>query len=647
MSVTEANKQVQRLLNKYKSVSDTSLGTLIGVKAQLILEDGAQPKFCRARNVPYAVKPYFEKELVRLQEEGIISPIEYSPWASGVVPVAKRDTKDVRLCGDYKVTINPVIREDKFPLPRVEDIFVKMAGGKRFSKIDLKNAYLQMEVEETSKQYITINTHKGLFRYNRLPFGIKTAPSIWQRAMGQTLQGIPNVEVMLDDIIVTGKSDAAHLENLEAVLKRLAEKNLRINVQKCRFFMERIEYCGHEIDKYGLHKTNAKIEAVQNAPRPQDVSSVRGFIGLINYYHRFLPNLSSVLHPLNQLLEKDHTWEWSRECEDAFKEAKRLVTSEQVLAHYDPDLPVRVACDASPYGLGAVLSHVMSDGSEKPVAFASRTLNRAERNYSQIDKEALALVWGIRKFNHYLYGRRFTLVTDHQPLTAIFHPEKGIPAMTAARMQRYALQLAAHDYEIKYRTSAKHGNADGLSRVPMPTGKTVQEYDVMDVFYMNHMDVLPITASVIQNECSKDPILSKVLERTQHGWPQVSPVGLEPFFSKRHELSIFHGCIMWGIRVVVPHKLRNQILHELHEGHIGIVKMKGLARSYVWWPGIDQDIESLAKKCQGCQKVQFEAPTVPLHPWEWPIKPWQRAHTCRLCWALHGAYVPNHCGRTQ
>ena len=150
--------------------------------------------------------------------------------------MAKRDTKDVRLCGDYKVTINPVIREDKFPLPRVEDIFAKMAGGKRFRKIDLKNAYLQMEVEETSKQYLTINTHKGLFQYNRLPFGIKTAPSIWQRAIEYTLQGIPNVEVMLDDIIVTWKSDAAHLANLEAVLKRLAEKNLRINVQECRFF---------------------------------------------------------------------------------------------------------------------------------------------------------------------------------------------------------------------------------------------------------------------------------------------------------------------------------------------------------------------------------------------------------------------------
>ena len=167
-----------------------------------------------------------------------------------------------------------------------------------------------MEVEETSKQYLTINTHKGLFQYNRLPFGIKAAPSIWQWALEQTLQGIPNVDVMLDDIIVTGKSHAAHLESLEAVLKRLAGKNLRINVQK---FLERIEYCGHEIDKDGLHKTNAKIEAVQNAPRPQAVSSVRLFIELVNYYYSFfLPNISSVLHPLNKLLEKDHKREWSR-----------------------------------------------------------------------------------------------------------------------------------------------------------------------------------------------------------------------------------------------------------------------------------------------------------------------------------------------
>ena len=173
--------------------------------------------------------------------------------------------------------------EYKYLLPLIEDIFAKMARGKRFSKIDLKNAYLimQMEVEEDSKQYLTINARKSPFKYNRLPFGIKTAPSIWQRAMEQTLQGIPGMEVMLDDIIVTGKSDAEHLENLEAVLRRLAEKDLQINAKKCRSFMERIEYCDHEIDHDGLHKTKAKIEAMQEAQHPQDVSRLRGFLGQV------------------------------------------------------------------------------------------------------------------------------------------------------------------------------------------------------------------------------------------------------------------------------------------------------------------------------------------------------------------------------
>ena len=236
--------------------------------------------------------------------------------------MGKRETRYVRLFGDYKVTINPVLQGDKYPLPRIGDSFAKMAGCKRFSKINFNNAYLQMEVEEDAKQYLTVNTHKGLFKYNRLPFGIKTAPSIWQRAMEQTLQGIPGVEVMLDDIIVTGKSDAENLENLEAALRRLAEKDLQINAKKCR-----------EIDHDGLHKTKAKIEAVQKALRPQDVRSLRGFLGLVNYYHRFLFNFPSALHPLNQLLEKDQKWMWSNECEQAFGEAKSLITSEQIIVH--------------------------------------------------------------------------------------------------------------------------------------------------------------------------------------------------------------------------------------------------------------------------------------------------------------------------
>ena len=211
--------------------------------------------------------------------------------------------------------------------------------------------------------------------------------------------------------------------------------------------------CGHDIDKDGLHKSAEKVEAVLNAPRPNDGAEVGSFLGLINYYHRFLlPNLSTVIHPLTQLLEKNHQWKWTEQCEIAINKVKEMITSEQVLTHYDPSLPLRLACDASPVGIGAMLSHVMHNGTERPIAFASRTLPNTEKKYAQIDKEPLSVIWGVKKFHMYLFGRSFTLYTAHQPLTSIFHPRKSIPVVTAARLQRYALFLAGYDYTLNTRT---------------------------------------------------------------------------------------------------------------------------------------------------------------------------------------------------
>ena len=204
-----------------------------------------------------------------------------------------------------------------------------------------------------------------------------------------------------------------------------------------------------------------------NTPRPNDVAEVRSFLGLINYYHRFLPRLSTVVHPLAQLLQKNHQSKWTEQCEIAFHKVKEMITSEQVLTHYDPSLPLRLACDAFPIGIGAVLSHVMHDGTERPIAFASRTLAKTEQKYPQIDKEALSIIWGVKKFHMYLFGRSFTLYTDHQPLTSIFHPRKSIPVVTAARLQRHALFLAGYDQTIEYKNTKVHSNADGLSRLPL------------------------------------------------------------------------------------------------------------------------------------------------------------------------------------
>ena len=252
-----------------------------------------------------------------------------------------------------------------------------------------------------------------------------------------------------------------------------------------------------------------------------------------------------------------------------------------VLTHYDPERPLTLACDASPIGIGAVLSHIMDDGSERPISFASCTLSKTEKNYSQIDKEALGLVWGVKKFHLYLFGHHFTLVTDHEPLTSIFHPKKGIPAMTVARLQRYALFLAGFNYSIEYKNTTQHGNADGLSRLPV-TRDSETTVDPVEIFQMSQIDILPISVDMIRQATQRDPDLSHVLEHTKQGWSTKCEEELEPYYRRKDELTVQDSCLMWGTRVLIPSKYRIQVLDELHSGHLGVVKMKALAGSYVW-----------------------------------------------------------------
>ena len=383
-----------------------------------------------------------------------------------------------------------------------------------------------MEVEEESKKLLTINTSQGLFQYNRLVFGVASAPAIWQRTIEQVLGGIPGTKCILDDMVITRKTDEEHLRNLEMVLKRLHEYGLKANTKKCEFFQDKIQFCAHEIDKNGLHKTQEKISAVVQAPRPMSVTQVWSFLGLVNYYSHFLPRLSTLVRPLNQLLEKHHKWKWTESCEQAFQKAKKLVSSDQVLTHYDPDLPRRMASDASPYGLGAVLSHVTKDGSERPIAFASRSVTKTEQKYAQIDKEALALIWGIKKFHQYLFGRRFTILTDHQPLTHIFHPHNSIQTTTAARLQRYALLLSGFEYDIVYKATAHHGNADCLSRLPLNNERDdvndSEAADPVHVFHVAQLESLPVTSIMVRQATSRDPVLSKVFESILKGWQNFS-----------------------------------------------------------------------------------------------------------------------------
>lgn len=622
--VRNSSSQLEQVLSKYADVFRDELGTLHGFQAKFHVDEKQQPRFFKPRPLPYMMRERVEVELEKLQSQGIIEPVQFSKWAAPIVPVIKSDGKSLRLCGDYKVTVNSASKLDQYPIPRIEDLYSKLSGGKTFTKLDMNQAYLQLLLDEESKEYTVINTHRGLFRYNRLPFGISSSPAIFQRAIDSLLQSIPNVVVYLDDILVTGETDAKHLENLTEVLRRMSEAGLRLKRSKCTFQAPEVVYLGHKVDAQGLHPTEEKVRAVRDAPAPSNITELRSFLGIVNYYGKFLPNLSSTLAPLHKLLTKNTKWSWTKSCQKAFVNVKKMLKSSKVLVHYDPSKELLLACDASPYGVGAVLSHVMPDGSEQPICFASRSLGSAEKNYSQLDKEGLAVVFGVKKFHQYLYGRNFRIVTDHKPLVSLFSANKTIPLMASARMVRWGLTLGAYNYTIEYRAGISNANADALSRLPLPESPSSTPIPGDTVLLMS---TLPVNADKIKEWTDKDPLLSRVRKLILTGWPAWSKdVELRPYYSRKLELSCEDGCVLWGTRVIIPPQGRNQVLNQLHSAHAGISRMKSLGRSFVWWPNFDADLESFVQNCSECQTVRNKPAEAPLHPWEWPDKPWSRLH---------------------
>ena len=616
---------LQTLLQTHESLFKEELGTVQPQKATLHVKTDATPKFFKPRPVPFAIKDAIGQELDRLEKQGTIRKVDSSDWAAPIVAVPKKDGR-FRLCGDYKVTINQALIVDQYPLPKPEDLFATLANGTRFSKLDLSQAYLQLQLDDASMPYVTVNTHQGLYQYTRLPFGVASAPAIFQRLMDTILQGVPGVICYIDDILVTGASEEDHLRNLEEVLRRLEEHGFRLKRGKCIFLAKSVEYLGHQIDRQGIRALPSKVEAIANAPQPTNVQELRSFLGLLNYYGKFIKNLASILYPLNRLLQEKQKWEWTNECSEAFQTAKNQLTSSEVLTHYDPKLPINLAADASAYGIGAVISHVLPDGSEKPISFASRTLTTSEKNYAQLEKEALSLIFGVKKFHQYLYGRKFTLITDHKPLTAILGSKKGIPSLAAARLQRWALLLSAYNYEIQFKPTQSHCNADGLSRLPLPVQDHDAKAEAVSIFNVAQIQFLPVTFQQVQTATRRDPILTKITTYVNSGWPTKVPDELKPYQLRQQEIGAQNGCLMWGIRVIVPKSLQQRLLECLHENHPGITRMKAVARSYVWWNGIDKDIESQAKACLQCQEQKSKPPVAPLHPWIWPTSPWKRIH---------------------
>ena len=388
-----------------------------------------------------------------------------------------------------------------------------------------------------------------------------------------------------------------------------------------------VEYLGYRIDAQGLHAIEKKVEAIRNAPAPENQQQLRSFLGMINYYSKYISNYSTITHPLNELLKDGVAWKWCETQQKAFKRLKDKLSNAPVLTHFSDTLPLKFDTDASQCGIGAVISHVLPSGEERPIAYASRTLTKSERNYAQIEKEALSIVFGVNKFHQYLYGWKLLLVTDHKPLTTLLGPKSGIPTLAAARLQRWALLLAVYQYDIECRSTEKHVNADCLSRFPIRSEGSSEGVDEVKLINTLQIESLPMNVDQVRKATRKDPILSRVLQFVMTGWPdKQNELETTHHFSKRHEITVADGCLLWGIRVIIPTQLRERVLHELHTGHPGIVRMKSLVRLHVWWPNLDKDIATIVLQCNDCQTSRNKPQPAPLHPWDWPKMPWQRIH---------------------
>ena len=594
---------LEEILTDHSSLFKDELGTIKGITAKLHINPDARPRFFRPRSVPYALRTRMDRALEKLQAEGIIEPVEFAEWAAPIVPVVKQDGS-IRVCGDYKLTVNQAAQVDVYPPPLVDDLFASLAGGKSFTKLDLAQAYQQLLLDNDSRCYVTINTHKGLFQYTRLPFGIASAPAIFQRVMESILRDLPHVCVYLDDILITGESEAAHLRNLAAVLDHLESAGIRLKREKCAFMLPEVEYLGHRISASGLQPLASKVRSIAEAPTPGNVSELKSFLGLLNYYGRFLPDLATLLAPLYELLQSTRRWSWGKGQSRAFEHAKKALTSSSLLTHFHPKKPFLLSCDASPYGVGAVLSHHMKDGLEQPIAFASRTLSVAEKKYAQLDKEALSIVFGVKHFHQNLYGRKFSILSDHKPLQYLLVEKKGIPTMASARLQRWALTLSAYDYAIGYKPENQHANADALSRLPLSDHPKDVPMPGDVILLFETLNNSSLTPTEIRTLTDKDPLLSRVRNNVLRGWHDTDQPAIQPYQSRSSELSVQDGCLLWGSRVVIPPRGRAAVLNLLHEGHSGITRIKRLARGYVWWPGMDSELEDSVKHCNKCQERQ-------------------------------------------
>ena len=604
------------------------LGSIPG-EYTIQLKDDAKPfSLSTARRVPLPLLPAVTEELKRMEELGVISPVsEPTDWCAGMV-VAPRKNGKVRICVDL-TKLNESVRREKHPLPTVEHTLSKLSGAKVFSKLDANSGFWQIPLAAESKTLTTFITPVGRFCFNRLPFGISSAPEHFQRRMSSILEGLEGVVCLMDDILIYGPDQETHDQRVKAVLTRLAEHGATLNVEKCAFDKMSMPFLGQIVSNDGIRPDPQKVQAIKEMKSPQNVTEVRRFLGMANQLAKFSLPLVDHTKPLRELLEKDTAWTWDTPQQAAFEKVKEHLTTPSVLAHYDPNRETVVSADASSYGLGACLMQKQDDGEWRAVAHVSRALTDTEQRYAQIEKEALAATWACERYSDYLLGMHFQLETDHKPLVPLLGGSKSLAEMPP-RIQRFRLRLMRFSYTITHVPGKNLMTADALSRAPVsiPTGDDIELQDETAAYVSAVVQGLPASPTLLQRITllqEQDPVCRKMTSYSKSDWPERNKLSkdLQPYWPVHAELSVQQGLLMRGSRLVIPPALRGEILSKIHAGHLGLEKCQLRAKESVWWPGITKDIQATVEQCGVCleQKRNRPEPLLPSAPAD---RPWQK-----------------------
>ena len=597
--------------------------------AKLYIKEGAIPHCDAPRKVSIHLKPKIKKELMDMEEQGIIRKLdinEHSDWCSSLVYVTKNDGS-LRICLDPK-KLNKSLKRIPHKIPTTEEINPIFSNAKIFSKLDAKAGYWSVPLHEESQLLTTFRTPFGRYCWQRLPFGLNVSQDIFQERMDVVTEELEGVANIADDVAIAGADQEDHDKKLMKLMQRAAEFGVCFNSKKCDIAKPEITFFGNKYTNTGLKPDPEKIVDLENMISPQSKEDLSKILGLMTYLSPYIPNFSSKSEPLRALMREDAPFQWDPDHEHYLTLLKSEISNNNTLAFYDPKKHTSIEVDASTKGLGAAL---LQD--DKPIAFASKALTKSQANYSNIEREALGLVHGIQRYHTYLYGTRFTALTDHKPLVDIWNKP-----LTAApqRLQRMFLILQGYDMDLQYRPGHKMTLSDTLSRFPNSNNSDRIDLDVrVDGMCVDDQDDTPITLlnftnerqKCIQKETSEDPKLRLLTQTIIQGWPddiKQCHEEIREFYNFRETLAVENGIVFKGRQVVIPKTSQKQILQQLHFSHQGIAKTQMLARESVYWPGINKDIENTIKNCATCQKyMPMQAPEPSLHH-NIPPMPWRK-----------------------